>query len=99
MSKKSHHLNNTSYYAFLQNAMISKKKGYHFKPISDFLLFVLNDILQNNTEKWVFVSDQPQISSQKNNISHRIQQYLPHYAKIRCAIPKNLVMQHMTCMP
>ena len=41
----------------------------------------------------------PQISSRTSNISHRIEQYLPHRAKVRRAIPKNLVLQRMTCMP
>ena len=48
---------------------------------------------------WIFVSDWPQISSQTSNIYHRIQRYLSHRAKVRHAIPKNLVMQRMTCMP
>ena len=51
------------------------------------------------TQKMVFISDWPQISSRTSNISHRIQRYLPHRAKVRHAIPKNLVEQRMTCMP
>ena len=85
---------------FFRNAVFSIKKkekrsslhiGLRFLTFHPKFTILFFKITQ---KKWVFVSDRPQISSRTSNISHRIQRYLPHRAKVRHAIPKNLqVMQ------
>ena len=104
-SKKNSVLRFIDYLSLNHDVLQKKKKGHRLKSFADFKLFARKLWcslkkkglrLKSASNLSNFIPNQYHFSL---NLYFQIKKSILHRAKVRYAIPTNLVMQCMTCMP